>query len=65
MRKGVVAMALELTDVKYVGPALVKRLAEKGINSVEQLAAMPVDELAAVPGVGAQTAPLILHNAKA
>lgn len=58
-------MALELTDVKYVGPALVKRLAEKGINSVEQLAAMPEDELAAVPGVGTQTAPLILHNAKA
>ena len=58
-------MALTLTDVKYVGPTLVGRLAEMGISNVEQLAAMSVDALAAVSGVGAQTAPLILHNAQA
>ncbi|MEB4591765.1 helix-hairpin-helix domain-containing protein [Candidatus Thiothrix sp. Deng01] len=58
-------MEQDLTAVKYVGPATAKRLAERGVATIGQLAAMPVGELAEVPGIGAGTAPLILASAQA
>ncbi|WGZ95921.1 MAG: helix-hairpin-helix domain-containing protein [Candidatus Thiothrix putei] len=57
-------MELEVTAIKYVGPATVKRLAEHGISTVEQLAAMPVEALTVLPGIGEHTAPLIIANAQ-
>ena len=57
-------MQQDLSRVKYVGPTTVKRLAEHGIITVEQLAALSNEELAAIPGVGKHTAPLILTSAQ-
>ncbi len=57
-------MELEVVAIKYVGPATVKRLAEHGITTVEQLAAMSVEALTALPGIGENTAPLIIANAQ-
>lgn len=58
-------MELEVVNVKYVGPATVKRLAEHGITSVQQLADMSVETLIALPGIGENTAPLIIASAQA
>ena len=57
-------MDQDLSAVKYVGPASAKRMAEHGITSVKQLAAMTAEELAAVPGIGMSTAPLIIASAR-
>jgi transcription termination factor NusA len=57
-------MEQDLSNVKYVGPATINRLAEHGISSVEQLAAMSVEALAAIPGIGESTAPLIIASAQ-
>ncbi|WP_040839604.1 helix-hairpin-helix domain-containing protein [Thiothrix nivea] len=57
-------MEQDIASVKYVGPATVKRLAEHGITTIEQLAAMPVEELAALSGIGENTAPLIIASAQ-
>ena len=57
-------MELEVAAVKYVGPATVKRLAEHGITTVEQLAEMSVEALTALPGIGENTAPLIIASAQ-
>ncbi|QLQ32523.1 MAG: helix-hairpin-helix domain-containing protein [Candidatus Thiothrix singaporensis] len=40
-------------------------MAERGVATIGQLAAMPVEALAEVPGIGAGTAPLILASAQA
>ncbi len=58
-------MTLSLASVKYIGPAMQTRLELNGITTVEQLAAMTVQELADVPGIGATTAIGILESAKA
>jgi outer membrane biosynthesis protein TonB len=57
-------MELEVVAVKYVGPATVRQLAAHGITTVEQLAAMSVEALIALPGIGENTAPLILASAQ-
>jgi vacuolar-type H+-ATPase subunit I/STV1 len=57
-------MEQDLANVKYVGPATIKRLAEHGISSVAQLATMSPDTLAALPGIGESTAPLIIVSAQ-
>jgi hypothetical protein len=58
-------MEQDLANVKYVGPATIKRLAEHGITNVAELAAMSPDTLAALPGIGESTAPLIIASAQA
>lgn len=57
-------MQQDLSRVKYIGPTTVKRLEEHGITTVEQLAALTLDELASIPGVGKHTAPLMLASAQ-
>ncbi len=58
-------MEQDISNVKYVGQATATRLAEHGITTIEQLAAMDVEVLAAIPGIGATTAPLMLASAQA
>ncbi len=58
-------MNKNLASVKYVGPAMQQRLEAHGINSLEQLAGLSEAELAAIPGIGLNTAPLILMSARA
>ena len=57
-------MEQDLANVKYVGPATIKRLAEHGVTTIAQLAGMSVDALAALPGIGDSTAPLIIASAQ-
>jgi len=57
-------MEQNILDVKYVGQATATRLAEQGITTVAQLAATDVDALAAIPGIGATNAPLMLTSAQ-
>jgi transcription termination factor NusA len=57
-------MEQDLSSVKYVGTATAARLAEHGITTLEQLAAMPLDDLVAIPGIGEHTAPLIHASAQ-
>ena len=57
-------MEQDLSNVKYVGPATIKRLAEHGVSSVAQLAEMSPETLAALPGIGDNTAPLIIASAQ-
>ncbi|OQX01255.1 MAG: hypothetical protein BWK73_46715 [Thiothrix lacustris] len=57
-------MEQDLANVKYVGPATIKRLAEHGVTTIAQLAGMSVDALAALPGIGDNTAPLIIASAQ-
>ncbi len=54
----------QLSAVKYVGYTLARRLLRHGVSTVEQLAAMPVEALAAVPGFGLRLAPLVLASAR-
>ena len=58
-------MEQDLSSVKYVGTAMAHRLAEHGITTVEQLAAVSLDDLVAIQGIGEQTAPLIIASAQA
>ena len=58
-------MEQDISNVKYVGQATQTRLAEHGITTIEQLAATDVEVLAAIPGIGATTAPLMLASAQA
>jgi len=57
-------MENDLTQVKYVGPALQKHMRAKGIHTVAQLATTPEADLQALPGVGQQMAPAILASAQ-
>lgn len=58
-------MTLSLSSVKYVGPAMQARLESNGINTLEQLVALSEQALAAIPGIGANTARGILDSAQA
>jgi DNA repair protein RadC len=44
---------------------LLTELARRDVRTLEQLAAMTVDELQSVPGIGAKTAPRIQASAQA
>jgi len=52
--------SLELSEVPGIGPARRAALAEAGVSTVAQLAALTPSELAAIPGIGAQQAQKIL-----
>ena len=57
-------MQQDISKVKYVGPSTAKRLSDHGIHTIKQLVALSVEELAAIPGIGHYTAPLILASAQ-
>ena len=58
-------MKKALTEVKGVGPARAKSLSKNGINSIEKLASVSVEQLVGVPGFGLERAPGIIASAKA
>ena len=57
-------MQQDISKVKYVGPSTAKRLSDHGIHTIKQLVALSIEELAAIPGIGHYTAPLILASAQ-
>lgn len=58
-------MEQDLSKVKYVGAATLVNLTEAGITSVDQLAALSIAELEAIPGIGAKNAPAMIASAQA
>ena len=63
-RGQLVSSELSLGDLSGVGPALAERLGEAGIATVQQLAAMSVEQLTQVKGVGDKTAQKLLEAAQ-
>ena len=57
---GEVGMVSELIGISGIGPATVKLLEEQGVHTVEDLAAMDLEQLLALPGFGAVRAARIL-----
>jgi len=54
-----------LESLAGVGPALQERLKEAGVTTVAQLAAMTLEQLTAIKGVGEKTAQKLLESAQA
>ena len=55
---------LTLQRVEGIGEKIVERLHEAGINTVQQLAAMTVEQLTAMKGIGDKTAQKVLEAAR-
>ena len=58
------AMAKELETIDGVGPALAKRLARKGFNTVPRVAGASAQSLSAVQGLSVATAAKVINDAK-
>ena len=54
----------KLSKMQGIGPSVVKKFEKAGINSLEDLFEMNVDDLAAVKGIGGKTAENIVKNLK-
>jgi len=54
----------KLTKMDGIGPSVVKKFQKAGINSLEELFEMDVDDLASVKGIGGKTAENIVKNLK-
>lgn len=54
-----------LRQLTGVGPAIEQRLVEAGISTVQQVAALTVEQLTAIKGVGEKTAQKLLESAQA
>jgi N utilization substance protein A len=54
-----------LRSLSGVGPAMEKRLREAGIETVAALAAIPLEQLTAVEGIGEKTAQRLIESAQA
>lgn len=54
----------KLSKMQGIGPSVVKKFEKAGINSLEDLFEMNVDDLAAVKGIGEKTAENIVKNLK-
>jgi small subunit ribosomal protein S3 len=54
----------KLSKIQGIGPSVVKKFEKAGINSLEDLFEMNVDDLAAVKGIGGKTAENIVKNLK-
>lgn len=57
--------AASLQQLPGVGPAIHERLAGAGVTTLEQLAAMTVEQLTAIKGIGEKTAQKLLEAAQA
>jgi small subunit ribosomal protein S3 len=54
----------EITKLDGVGPSLVKKFKKAGINSLQELYELDVDDLASIEGIGGKTAENIVKNLK-
>ncbi len=63
-RSQLTAATPEVRNVPGVGPAMEARLREGGITSVEQLAAVTVEQLTAIRGIGGKTAEKLIDAAR-
>jgi small subunit ribosomal protein S3 len=52
----------KLTEIKGVGPSIVKKFEKAGITSLEELYELDVDDLAAIEGIGEKTATNIIKG---
>jgi small subunit ribosomal protein S3 len=52
----------KLTQMKGIGPSIVKKFKKAGIKTLEELYEMDVDDLSAIDGVGGKTAEIIVKN---
>ena len=52
----------KLTEIKGVGPSIVKKFEKAGITSLEELYELDVDDLAAIQGIGEKTAANIIKG---
>ncbi len=53
-----------LQGLEGIGPAMAERLKEAGITTVQQLAAMSLEQLTAIKGIGEKTAQKLLETAQ-
>ncbi|MBI3996864.1 MAG: transcription termination/antitermination protein NusA [Candidatus Omnitrophica bacterium] len=56
---------VSLSGLPGVGPAMEQRLNEAGMTTIQQLAAMTLEQLTAIKGVGEKTAQKLLESAQA
>ena len=54
----------KLTEIKGVGPSIIKKFEKAGIKTIEELYAMDVDDLASINGVGGKIAENIVKSLK-
>ncbi len=52
----------KLTEIQGIGPSVVKKFEKAGINSIEELFEMDVDDLASINGIGGKTAENIVKS---
>ena len=66
VKRGAVAKAarIDIETIAGLGPRLKEKLVQAGIESVQELLAMPLEELVAIPGVGEKTADKALAVAR-
>lgn len=54
----------KLTEIRGIGPSIVKKFEKAGITSLEELYEIDVDDLAAIEGIGGKTAENIIKSLK-
>ena len=54
----------KLTGMKGIGPSIVKKFEKAGIQTLEELYEMDVDDLSSIEGIGGKTAETIVKNLK-
>lgn len=53
-----------LTKIQGIGPSIVKKFEKAGVNSLEEIFEMDVDDIASIEGIGGKTAVNILKSLK-
>jgi small subunit ribosomal protein S3 len=53
-----------LAEIQGIGPSIVKKFEKAGINSLEEIFEMDVDDIASIKGIGGKTAENILKSLK-
>jgi len=54
----------KLTEMKGIGPSIIKKFEKAGITSLEELLEMDYDDLSSIDGIGGKTAENIIKNLK-
>lgn len=54
----------KLTEIKGIGPSIIKKFEKAGITSLEELFEMDYDDLSSIDGIGGKTAENIIKNLK-